>query len=71
MPGSLNGKPRFEMKKKDKKPKKNIRGKDNCCGEVQEMYEYLEELRAWCDLVWQKLWGPGGGSPPPPPPPWP
>jgi hypothetical protein len=48
-----------------------IKKRKDCCDEVEQMSRYLEDLRAWCYLVWDRLWGTGGGEAPPPPPGWP
>ena len=42
--------------------------KEECC---KLLAWQLEQIYAWEQLVWDKIWGGGGGSAPPPPPKWP
>lgn len=62
--------PVFKIIKLPKSVRKRIDHSD-CCGEVEEIYNYLQELYEWNYVMWDKRYGNGGGGTPPPPPAWP
>lgn len=62
--------PVFKVAKVPRTEKTKINSRD-CCGDVEEMYNYLAQLYEWAYVMWDTQYGSGGGGTPPPPPPFP